>query len=311
MRAHSSLSEDQREQLVELFEHGLGYTAAARRLGVGRNATKILQRRFILHGGLCLMEPPAKQHYSFEVKKEVVKRFNAGQSKMELAAEFGLSSDQTVTTWVRAWRTGGDEALRPKRRGRPHGLATSKPMSTEAQLRRRVQQLEAENVYLKKLRGGEKPAARIKTQIIAIGKSEHRLGDLLRAAGLTRSTYFYHLQRLNRPDKHADLKAAIQAIFTAHQQRYGYRRVLAVLRKQGWRVNHKLVFTLMDQMGLKTKARRRKKYTPYTRAVTHSADNILARRFTPDHPNAVWVSDVTEFSYSRPQGLFITGDGSV
>lgn len=151
MRAHSSLSEVEREQLVELFEHGLGYAAAARRLGVGRNAAKILQRRFILHGRLCLMEP-TKQRYSFELKKEVVTRFNAGQSKMELAAEFGLSSDQTVKTWVRAWRHGGDEALRPKRRGRPHGPATSKPMSSEAQLRRRVEQLEAENAYLKKLR---------------------------------------------------------------------------------------------------------------------------------------------------------------
>lgn len=116
MRRQSSLSEDQREQLVKLFEHGLGYTAAARRLGVGLNAAKTLQRRFILHGRLCLMEPPAKQHYSFELKKEVVTRFNAGQSKMELAEEFGLSSDQTVKTWVRAWRTGGDAALRPKRR---------------------------------------------------------------------------------------------------------------------------------------------------------------------------------------------------
>ena len=149
MRRQSSLSEDQREQLVELFEHGLGYTAAARRLGVGVNAAKILQRRFILHGRLCLMEP-TEQRYSFEVKKEVVKRFNAGQSKMELAEEFGLSSDHTVKTWVRAWRHGGDEALRPKRRGRPHGPAT--PVSHEAQLRRRVEQLEAENAYLKKLR---------------------------------------------------------------------------------------------------------------------------------------------------------------
>lgn len=71
--------------------------------------------------------------------------------------------------------------------------------------------------------------------------------------------------------------------------------MLAVLRTQGWKVNHKLVFKLMDQMGLKSKVRRRKKYTSYTRGVTRSADNILGRRFTPEHPNAVWVSDVTEF----------------
>ncbi|WP_296106402.1 helix-turn-helix domain-containing protein [uncultured Corynebacterium sp.] len=36
---------------------------------------------------------------------------------MELAAEFGLSSDQLVSSKVRAWRNGGDEALRPNREG--------------------------------------------------------------------------------------------------------------------------------------------------------------------------------------------------
>ncbi len=176
----------------------------------------------------------------------------------------------------------------------PNDGPTTRPDDPEAQLRRRIEQSEAENAYLKTA-GLEKRAARIKTQIIAILKSDHRLADLLKAAGLARSTYFYHLQRLNRPDKHADLKAAIQAIFTANQQRYGYRRMLAVLRNQGWMVNHKLVFTLMDQMGLKSKVRRRTKYTSYTRAITHSADNILDRHFAPDHPNAVWVSDVAEF----------------
>lgn len=33
MRWQSSLSEVQREQLVELFEHGLGYTAATQNWG--------------------------------------------------------------------------------------------------------------------------------------------------------------------------------------------------------------------------------------------------------------------------------------
>lgn len=40
MRARSSLSESQREQLVDLFEQGLGYAAAAHRLGVGLYSVK-------------------------------------------------------------------------------------------------------------------------------------------------------------------------------------------------------------------------------------------------------------------------------
>ena len=98
------------------------------------------------------MERPTKQHFSFEVKKEVVDRFIAGQSKMELAREFGLSSDQLVANWVRAWRAGGDEALRPKPKGRPKGSARSAPLTAEDRLRREVEKLRAENAYLKKLR---------------------------------------------------------------------------------------------------------------------------------------------------------------
>lgn len=152
LRARSSLSKQQREQLIDLFEQGVGYTAAANRLGVARDPVRMLQRRFTLHGRLCLVEKPTKQQFSFEVKKEVVDRFNAGESKMDLAREFELSSDQLVTSWVRAWRTGGDQALRPKPKGRPTGSSPMKVMTEEDRLRREVEKLRAENAYLKKLR---------------------------------------------------------------------------------------------------------------------------------------------------------------
>lgn len=150
--ARSSLSKLQREQLVDLFEQGLGYTGAAHRLGVSKYAARMLERRFRLHGKLCLVKKPIKQQFSFEVKKEVVDRFNAGESKMDLARDFGLSSDQLVTSWVRAWRTGGDEALHPKPKGRPKGSSPVKVMTEEDRLCREVEKLRAENAYLKKLR---------------------------------------------------------------------------------------------------------------------------------------------------------------
>ena len=152
MRARSSLSERQREQLVELFEQGMGSIAAANALGVSKYAVRTLYRRFQLHGRLCLVEKPTKQQYSFEIKKEVVQRHLAGETRMDLAHEFGLSSDQLVKDWVWKWRKGGDEALKPKPKGRPRGSAVPKRLSEEEQLRRQIARLEAENAYLKKLR---------------------------------------------------------------------------------------------------------------------------------------------------------------
>lgn len=153
MGALSSLSEEQREILVSLFEQGIGYKAAARQLDVSYQAVHGLRNRWKLHGRLCLMDKPTKQQYSFEVKKEVVTRFLNGETRMDLAKEFGLSSEWTVKTWVRAWRKDGDEALMPKTRGRPKGsTAEPRELTEEDKLRRQVEKLQAENAYLKKLR---------------------------------------------------------------------------------------------------------------------------------------------------------------
>ena len=130
----------------------MGSQAAAKVVGVSRDVTRKLYRRFQLHGRLCLVEKPTKQQYSFEIKKEVVQRHLAGETKMDPAREFGLSSDQLVSYWSRQWRNGGDEALKPKPKGRPKGSAVPKPLTEEEKLRRRIARLEAENAYLKKLR---------------------------------------------------------------------------------------------------------------------------------------------------------------
>ena len=130
----------------------MGSRAAANALGVSKDAARMLYRRFTLHGRLCLVEKPTKQQYSFDFKKEVVQRHLAGETAMDLAREFGLSSEQLVRGWSRQWRKGGDEALKPKPKGRPKGSVAPKPLSEEEKLRRQIARLEAENAYLKKLR---------------------------------------------------------------------------------------------------------------------------------------------------------------
>ena len=152
MHSRSKLSQSQRERLVELFEQGMGSKGAARVLGVRRKPVVPLYHRFRLHGRLCLVQKRTYSQYSFELKKEVVERFLAGATRQELAREYQLSSDGIVTTWVSAWRKNGDEALRPKPKGRPRGSSKPKVLTEEEKLRREVERLQAENAYLKKLR---------------------------------------------------------------------------------------------------------------------------------------------------------------
>nr|VDG61841.1 transposase IS861 orfB [Streptococcus thermophilus] len=147
----------------------------------------------------------------------------------------------------------------------------------------------------KKIAGLEESGTRLKVQAIVILKSQHRLEYLLDAAGMPRSTFFYHQKRLSEPDKHAVLKHAIRESFERNKHRYGYRRVLLDLRNEGWVVNHKVVYKLMREMGLRAKIRQRRRYVSYAGTISHIAENKLDRKFSPDTPNTAFVSDVTEF----------------
>ena len=152
MHARSHLTQRQREQLVDLFDQGIGPTPAADRIGAPRLSSRHLHTHWRLHGRLCLVDKRTKQYLPCETKKLIVDRFLAGETAMDLAAEFGLSSGSLVNAWVRTWRQGGDEALKPKPKGRPKGSTSAGPLSEEDKLRRENDRLRAENAFLKKLR---------------------------------------------------------------------------------------------------------------------------------------------------------------
>jgi putative transposase len=121
------------------------------------------------------------------------------------------------------------------------------------------------------------------------------LEDLLKLAGLARSTFYYQQQVLLVEDKHTKLKDSIQTIYHQHKGRYGYRRITAAVRQLGQIVNHKTVQRLMGEMGLKSLVRA-KKYRSYKGEVGRAAPNILQRQFNADKANQKWVTDVTEFN---------------
>jgi transposase InsO family protein len=118
---------------------------------------------------------------------------------------------------------------------------------------------------------------------------------LLKFAGLPRSTFYYCLKKMGRPDKYAEIKAVIQEIYHAHKGRYGYRRITLELRNRGYRINHKTVLKLMGECNIKCQVRIRK-YCSYKGDVGKVAPNILQRDFKADKPHKKWVTDVTEFS---------------
>ncbi len=66
------------------------------------------------------------------------------------------------------------------------------------------------------------------------------------------------------------------------RQRYGYRRIHILLRREGWAINHKRVLRLYRQEGLNLRSKRPRRHV----AAAHRLDRLPAVR-----PNQIWAMD--------------------
>lgn len=124
---------------------------------------------------------------------------------------------------------------------------------------------------------------------------EFGLPVLLDVAGMARSTYYYRKSLLKRPDKHSEVTDKIKKLHSLHKGRYGYRRLTAALRAEGYVINHKTVRRLMRRAGIECRIRRRRKHVAAS-AELAAKPNLLARQFRADAPFEKAVTDVTEFN---------------
>lgn len=120
------------------------------------------------------------------------------------------------------------------------------------------------------------------------------MAELLQLLGLSRSTYYYQIKAMAALDRLAPLKASIKNIQDTHKGRYGYRRMTAAVRNDGYLVNSKTVRRLMSELSLMCTVRP-KKYRSYRGLAGEASPNTLGRQFDAERPNQKWVTDVTEF----------------
>ena len=137
--------------------------------------------------------------------------------------------------------------------------------------------------------------------------TEFSLDILLKAIKLARSTYYYHLKQLDKPDKDQELKAEIQSIFIEHKGNYGYRRIHLELRNRGYLVNQKRVQRLMKVLNLQAKMRQKRKYSSHKGDVGKKAENLIQRQFEGSKTMEKCYTDVTEFAIpNSTQKLYLS-----
>ena len=109
--------------------------------------------------------------------------------------------------------------------------------------------------------------------------------------------WFYKWRHGDPSPQHArreQLKVAIVRLFAKHRGTYGSPRITADLRDEGWRVSQNTVATLMRELGLQARPKRRRKQTTRPGRGRWRAPDLIGRDFAADRLNRKWYGDGTE-----------------
>ncbi len=82
---------------------------------------------------------------------------------------------------------------------------------------------------------------------------------------------------------------------------YGYRRVAKQLQRDGYKINHKKVLSIMQKNGLLCQRKRKYRRTTNSKHPYPRYPNLI-KEIVPTAPNQIWVSDIT---YIRITDSFI------
>jgi len=109
---------------------------------------------------------------------------------------------------------------------------------------------------------------------------------------LPRSTFYYRSPMVEgRLERQLDLQGRIEQI-ALDNSGYGYRRITAELRRQGWTVNRKVVLKIMRASDLLVRPLRGFILTTDSKHHFPVYPNLYQNQW-PDAPNRIWVADIT------------------
>jgi putative transposase len=109
---------------------------------------------------------------------------------------------------------------------------------------------------------------------VAYAVSERRV---CQALGFPRSSHRYQSVR----DERAELRVRLRDL-AASRVHYGYRRLHVLLRREGWKVGHKLVYRLYIEEGLQMRSKRPRR---------HKSCQVRRQRTTTARLNESWSMD--------------------
>lgn len=134
----------------------------------------------------------------------------------------------------------------------------------------------------------------MKYAFVEKNRRQYGVPALCEALQVSRSGYYAarHRGPSARLQRQADLTARIRTIHKASRESYGAPRVHVELQAQDVPCCRNTVVRLMRRAEIVPKAIRRFRITTDSRK-TKASPNLINRNFDAEHPNALWLSDIT------------------
>lgn len=133
---------------------------------------------------------------------------------------------------------------------------------------------------------------------IAFQRAQHGIPQAVscRALGVSESWFYKWRHGDTSPGRARWVRLAteIRRLFEAHHGTYGSPRITADLRDAGWRVGENTVATLMRELGLAARPRKRRAASTRAGRGRWRAPDLIGRDFHAERINQRWFGDGTE-----------------
>lgn len=225
--------------------------------------------------------------YPTELKVKTIRRYEKGESIKSLSQELHISQSTLYQ-----WRKEYCSIKMPNH--------TYTPAEFDA-ISRRLQKLEHHMEIIQ--RSGYLSSVPLQKKLATLEHlynqpdNTYSVHELCDALDVARGTFYNHIFRRGDRSKHqeeqAQLMLKVKQVFDDSEQRFGAEKIRVVLVDSGIHVSKKRISAIIQEMGLYSVRVDAKKQ--FKRKQQYAKQNLLKREFSAEHPNQIWVSDITYF----------------
>ena len=223
--------------------------------------------------------------YSEEEKQKIISEYQCGQPLAYIGKEYGVAPS-TIYRWVK-----DKEACIAKENMPPMDIR--KILFQKERLEHILQIIRLSNLL------AEVP---LKKRLDILedlheGFEQYNVHELCEALDVARGTFYNHIFRRADRTKYQEEQQAlmlqVQQIFDDSKQRFGAEKIRVILSENGIHVGKKRIRQIMQELGLESVRENAKK--TYMKRQEYHRRNLVKQEFKTQHPNEIWVSDITYF----------------